>query len=85
MRSTDGGTDQSASTAEQDRCNDARASVLILIAFDADGSADGKADEGSDQSMAPIASLAPGCFIFPAAGIWHLGRDYEDRPMLGKV
>ncbi len=44
MRSANGGTDQSTSTPDENRCNDARARVLVLVAFGADGSAEAKAD-----------------------------------------
>jgi hypothetical protein len=77
MRSANGGTDQSASTPEKDRRNDARARMLVLVPFGADGSAEAKADEGPYQSMAAIAS-PPGSSITPPAGIPDLGQNYRD-------
>ena len=52
MRSTKGGANESASTTEQDRRNHAR--MWILVSFGSHGSAKAKADDGSDQSMAPV-------------------------------
>jgi hypothetical protein len=73
MRSSNGGADQSASTSEQDRRNHAR--MWVLVSFGTDGGADAKADEGSDQSMAPVASGPPHSSIAPLAGISDVGRN----------
>jgi hypothetical protein len=83
MRSANGGTDQSTSTPEQDRRNDAR--VRVLIAFGSDGSAEAKADEGSYQCMAPVAWLPPRSFITPPAGIPDPGRNPRGGSTLGEL
>jgi hypothetical protein len=57
MRSSNGGVDQSANTTEQDWRNPAR--MWVLVSFGSDSGANAKAEEGSDQSMAPVASLPP--------------------------
>lgn len=85
MISANGGTDQSTSTPEQDRCSDARARMLVLVAFGSDGSADAKADEGSDQSMAPVAWLPPRSSIAPPAGIPDAARNHRDGSSLGNL
>jgi hypothetical protein len=72
MRSSNGGVDQSANTTEQDRRNHAR--MWVLVSFGSDGGADAKAEEGSDQSMAPVASLPPYSSIAPPAGISDVAR-----------
>jgi len=73
MRSSNSGADHSASATEQDRRNHAR--MWVLVSFGSDSGADAKADEGSDQSMAHVASLPPHSSIAPPAGISHVGRN----------
>lgn len=46
MRSANGGSDQSASTTEQDGSRHAR--MWILVSFSSDGGAEAKADKSSD-------------------------------------
>jgi hypothetical protein len=57
MRRANGAADESASTTEQDGRNHAR--MWVLVCFRSDSSAEAKADEGSDQHMASVASLPP--------------------------
>jgi hypothetical protein len=83
VRSANRGADQTASTTEQDRRNDA--SMRVLVSFGPEGSADSEADECSDQGMAPVASLPRHSSISPPAGISHLGWNRGNGPMLGKV
>ena len=73
MRSTNGGADQSASATEQDRRKDAR--MWVLVSFGPQGSAEAKADESSDQSMAPVAWLPPRSSIARPTRISDLGRN----------
>ncbi|MGA7930805.1 MAG: hypothetical protein WCA20_33030 [Candidatus Sulfotelmatobacter sp.] len=88
MRGTNGGADQSASTTEQDRCDDAR--MWVLVSLGPDSGAEAKADEGSDQHMAPVACVPPHSpiaftVIAPTARISDLGRNQGDRTTLGKL
>ena len=80
MRSPHGGADQSASATEQDGRNDA--CMWIPVSFGSESSADAKADEGTDQNMAPVGSLPPHS-IAPPAWISDLGRSRRDRSALG--
>ncbi|MGA8440950.1 MAG: hypothetical protein WB762_06235 [Candidatus Sulfotelmatobacter sp.] len=63
MRSAKGGANESASTTNQDRRNHAR--MWILVSFGSHGSAKAKADDGSDQSMAPVPWLPPHSAMAP--------------------
>jgi hypothetical protein len=83
MRPANGGTDQSASAPEQDRCSDAR--VRVMVAFGSDGSAEAKSNDGSYQCMAPVAWLPPCSFITPPAGITDPGRNPRDASTLGEL
>jgi hypothetical protein len=56
-RTANRGPDHSANTADQDRRSDARRRMLVPVSFGSKGSSDAKADEGSDQGMAPISRL----------------------------
>jgi len=71
MRSANGGTDHGASTTEQNRDDDARMGVLVSLG--ADGSAQAKADEGSDQNVTAVGGLPPGSPIAPSAWISDMG------------
>jgi hypothetical protein len=63
MRGANGGADESASATRQNRRNHAR--MWVLVSFGSDSGAEAKADDGSDQSMAPVAWLPPHSAITP--------------------
>lgn len=82
MRSANGGSDQSASTTEQDGSRHAR--MWILVSFGSDSGAEAKADKGSDQSMAPVASLAPHSRISPPLGVSNVRWNWRAASALCK-
>jgi len=83
MRSANGGPHQCPSTTEQNGCNDTR--MWVLVPFGADSNAQAKADEGSNQSVAPVAGLPPHSPIAPPAWISYLERNRRDGSALGEL
>lgn len=80
MRTAHGSTDQSAYAAEQDRRNDSR--MWVSVALGSKGRSHAKADEGSNQSMAPVAWLTPRRSMPRTAGISDSGWNRGHRSML---
>ena len=54
MRTANGSSDHSADTTEENRRNHTRPRMLVLVAFGSKSGSDAKADDCSDQSMAPV-------------------------------
>jgi hypothetical protein len=88
MRGANGGADESASTASEDRRKSAR--MWVLVSFGSDSGAEAKADNGSDQSMAPVARLPPHSaitptVIAPTARMSDPGRNHGGGTAPGKL
>jgi hypothetical protein len=87
-RGSNGGADEGANTTSEDRRNHAR--MWVLVSFGSDSGAEAKADDGSDQSMAPVAWLPPHSaiaptVIAPTAGMSDPGRNHEGGTAPGKL